>query len=64
MDEDGNVKTATLVIGVAVFLALIIGGGLVADAFLPRLFPWAGIPALIFGYIYIAVHRHRAKSKR
>ncbi|SDU92274.1 hypothetical protein SAMN04488544_2023 [Microlunatus sagamiharensis] len=59
MDADGNVKTSTLVVGVAVALALTLLCGALADAFAPRLLPWAFVPALVFVAIYVRALRRR-----
>jgi len=62
MDADGNVKTSTLVVGVVVGLALILVFGALADAFAPRLLPWAFVPALVFLAIYVRANRRRGSG--
>lgn len=61
MDAD-NVKTSTLVVGVVVALALTFVSGALADAFAPRLFPWAFVPALVFLAIYKRAHRRTGSA--
>lgn len=64
MDDDGNIKISTLIVGIAIGLALTALGGLIAEAFFPRLFTWAFVPGVIFALIYVSVHGHRARSRR
>ncbi|GAB2586690.1 hypothetical protein [Microlunatus antarcticus] len=64
MDEDGNVKNSTLIVGVAITLVLIVVGTLIAEAVAPHFVYWAFIPALIFAVVYINVHRNRDRRKR
>ena len=60
MDENGNVRTSTLIVGVVVTLALIALGTLVIEPLMPRFRFLSYLPALAFLTIYIDVHRGRA----
>ena len=60
MDENGNVRNSTLIIGIVVTLALIALGTFVVEPLLPRFRYLSYLPALAFITIYINVHRRRA----
>jgi len=60
MDENGNVRNTTLIIGVVVTLALVALGTFVVEPLLPRFRYLSYLPALAFTTIYINVHRRRA----
>ena len=60
VDEKGNVRTSTLVVGVVVTLALITLGSVLVEAVAPHLRYLAPLPACVFAGAYVAVHRRRA----
>ncbi|MBB3326365.1 hypothetical protein FHX39_001309 [Friedmanniella antarctica] len=60
MDENGNVRTSTLIVGVVATLALIALGTFVIEPLIPRFKFLSYLPALVFTTIYINVHRRRA----
>lgn len=63
MDENGNVRNATLIIGVVVSLVLIAATTLIVEAVAPRLHNWAFLPALVFAFVYISVVRSKGRPK-
>lgn len=64
MDENGDVKTSTLIIGVLGTLGVGAVGTLVAEAVAPRLVYWVSFPAVIFATVFVLAHQRVKRSSR
>lgn len=63
VDDDGNVKTSTLLVGVVVTLGLVAATVAVVEAF-PRLVYVASVPPVVFLLVFVHVVRSRARRTR